>query len=196
MPTTSAPAPDHRDRILQAMAQVLLTRRYAEVTIADIATQARTSKRTFYEQFPNKESCLYALCEHTGEQIMAAILRAYRPDVPWLQIVQDVTHAYLTVIQSAPALMHALYVELIATGRGGLEIRQAIGLRFADFLCLQVEMLRAQGEPLRALSRPVALAVVAGINELILMAMMERDDPQLLALADTAQTLVHAVTRA
>lgn len=193
------PAPieesDHRQRILQALADVLMTRRYADVTIADIAAQARTSKRTFYEQFDNKESCLIALCESTSEQIMWAILAAYQPGMRWPQIVQDVTHAYLTVIQASPSLMHALYVELIATGRPGLEVRRTIGLRFADFLCAQVAMLREQGESLRPLDRLTAMAVVAGINELILLAMMDSDQPELMGLADTAMALVHAVTR-
>jgi AcrR family transcriptional regulator len=187
--------PDHRQRILQALADVLMTRRYADVTIADIAAQARTSKRTFYEQFDNKEDCLIALCESTSEQIMWAILQAYQPGMRWPQIVQDVTHAYLKVIQASPSLMHALYVELIATGRPGLEVRRTIGLRFADFLCAQVAMLREQGESLRPLDRLTAVAIVAGINELILLAMMDSDRPELTGLADTAMALVHAVTR-
>jgi AcrR family transcriptional regulator len=194
------PAPfddnDHRQRILQALADVLMTRRYADVTMADIAAQARISKRTFYEHFANKEVCLIALCEHTSEQIMAAIVQAYRPGMPWTQIVEDVTNTYLSVIQSKPTLVHALYVELMAIGRPGLMQRRAVGERFAKFLCLQVDMLRAQGEPLRPLAQPVALAVVAGINELILIAMMDSDTPDLTGVAGTARELVHAVTRA
>jgi AcrR family transcriptional regulator len=193
------PAPiddnDHRQRILQALADVLMTRRYADVTIADIAAQARISKRTFYEQFDNKEACLIALGESTSEQMMWAILQAYQPGMRWPQIVQDVTQAYLQVIQASPSLMHALYVELIATGRPGLAVRRTIGLRFADFLCTQVAMLRDQGESLRPLDRLTAMAVVAGINELILLAMMDSDTPELMGLADTAMALVHAVTR-
>jgi hypothetical protein len=94
-----------------------------------------------------------------------------------------------------PSLVHALYVELMAIGRPGLLQRRAIGERFAQFLCLQVDMLRAQGEPLRPLAQPVALAVVAGINELILIAMMDSDTPDLTSVAGTARELVHAVTR-
>ncbi len=186
---------DYRHRILMALADVLMAQRYADVTIADIAAQARISKRTFYEQFESKQACLLALSEHTSEQIMLAILAAYQPGMNWSQIVHDVTSAYLSAIQASPSLMHALYVELLATGWPGLEIRRAVSVKFSDFLCTQVEMLRAQGEPLKPLSPLTAIAVIAGINELILQAMMSSDAPDLLSLADTAQALVHAVTR-
>lgn len=198
MPKTTPPAQDkdYRHRILMALAEVLMAQRYADVTIADIAAKARISKRTFYEQFESKQACLLALSERTSEQIMLAILAVYQPGMAWPRIVHDVTHAYLQAIQASPSLMHALYIELLATGWPGLEIRRAVGLRFADFLCAQVEMLRAQGEPLKPLPQLTAIAVIAGINELILQAMMASDAPDLLSLADTAQALVHAVTRA
>lgn len=186
---------DHRNRILLSLADVLMTRCYSDVTIADIAAQARISKRTFYEQFSSKEACLLALCEHTSDQIMFAIVAAYQPGMAWKQVVHEVTHAYLDVIQCAPSLMHALYIELLATGAPGLEARRAVSLRFAHFLCAQVEMMRAQGEALQPLGMPMAIAVIAGINELILQAMMDADVPSLMDLAEPAMALVHAVTR-
>lgn len=186
---------DHRQRILQALAEVLVTKRYAEATVADVAAKARISKRTFYEHFDNKQQCLLALCEHTSDHILAVILQVYAPDKPWDQLVHEVTNAYLAVIQASPALMHALYVELFATGLPGLEMRSAVGKRFADFLCGQVDMLRSQGHALKALDRLTAMAVVAGINELILQTFLEGRPETVVDLAETAKALVHAVTR-
>ncbi len=186
---------EHRQRILQALADVLMDKAFSDVTIADIAAKARISKRTFYEQFENKSVCLWALCEHTSVQIMAVILEAFRPGMKWHEIVHEVTRAYLHAIQNAPALMHALYMELLASGRHGLNIRRAIGDRFADFLCGQVDMLRSQGEAIKPLDRSTAIAVVAGINELIMQVMMDGQFNQICELAEVAKGLVHAVTR-
>ena len=195
MSSSAARPTDHRQRILQAMAEVLVSKRYIDATVADVATQAHMSKRTFYEHFANKEACLLALCEYTSDQIMWVILQVYSPDKPWRQLVHDITQAYLSVIQASPALMHALYVELFATGRPGLTMRLGVGQRFADFLCSQVDIQRSQGEALKVLDRRVAMAVVAGINELILQAIMDGRGSTLMDLADTAETLVHAVTQ-
>jgi len=178
------------------MADVLMDKRYSEATVADVAALAHVSKRSFYEHFDNKEMCLLALCEHTSEHILAVILQAYDPSKSWDQLVQDVTRAYLQAIQASPALMHSLYVELFAAGRPGLEMRRAVGERFADFLCSQVEMLRSQGHALKSLGRLTAVAVVAGVNELILQAFMDGQPHTVMDLADTCQALVHAVTRA
>jgi AcrR family transcriptional regulator len=195
MPPEASTPFDHRQRILQALADVLMDKAYSEVTIADIAAFARISKRTFYEHFESKSVCLLALCEHTSERIMAVILNAYQPNMNWPSIVHEVTHAYLQAIEEAPVLMHALYMQLLATGRPGLDIRRAIVQRFADFLCGQVDMLRSQGESLKALDRPTAVAVIAGINELILQIMMDGNKQRITQLSEVAKGLVHAVTR-
>jgi len=195
MTTANSTLPEHRQRILQALANVLMEKAFSDVTIADIAASARISKRTFYEHFENKSVCLWALCEHTSDQIMFVILEAYKPGMKWTEIVDEVTHAYLNAIQNAPTLMHALYMELLASGRPGLDMRRAIGDRFADFLCGQVDMLRSQGDSLKALERTTAIAVIAGINELIMQVMMDGKYKKITDLAAVAKGLVHAVTR-
>jgi hypothetical protein len=57
-------------------------------------------------------------------------------------------------------------------------------------------MLRSQGHALKSLGRLTAMAVVAGVNELILQAFMDGRPHTVMDLADTCQALVHAVTRA
>lgn len=191
-PTRSS---DHRQRILDAMAEVLTQKSYGTATVADLASQARVSKRTFYEHFSNKEDCLLALCEDTSARIMALILAVYSDEKDWMQLVSDVTKAYLQAIQASPALMHVLYIELFAIGRRGLEMKHEIAQRFADFLCGQVDLMRSQGHALKALDRLTAIAVVAGINDLILQKLMDGENDSLMDLRSTAQSLVLAVTR-
>lgn len=178
------------------MAEVLVQKSYNAATVADIATVAHVSKRTFYEHFNNKEDCLLALCEATSQRIMALILAAYSQEKTWVQLVEEVTTAYLKAIQASPALMHVLYIELFAIGRRGLEMKHDIAQRFADFLCGQVDLMRAQGHALKTLDRRMAMAIVAGINDLILHKLMDGQSSTLMDLSQTAQSLVLAVTQA
>src|SRR5579884_975427 len=44
-------------RICEAMAHVVAERGYSAVTVADVVSAARISRRTFYEHFVDKEAC-------------------------------------------------------------------------------------------------------------------------------------------
>lgn len=193
---TSASAPEHRQRLLDALAAALVTRPYAELTIADIVAQARMSKRTFYEQFAGKEACLLALGERLSEQTLALIAANYRVDVDWVEQLRSVTHTYLSSLQSQPALVRALYIDLLSIGPAGLALRRRMGQRFSDFLIMQVEAFRLM-EPLKQpLTQEMATAVVGGINELILHAIEQGRADQLSALTPTITAFVQAVLHA
>ena len=55
-------------------------RGYRDTTVADIVRHARTSKRTFYEQFASKEECLIELLRRNNEDLIANIQQ--RPSTP------------------------------------------------------------------------------------------------------------------
>ena len=72
-----------RQRLLDGLAASITERGYRASTVADIVRHARTSKRTFYDQFPSKEQCflelLHADVGKLGENIRAAV----DPDADW-----------------------------------------------------------------------------------------------------------------
>lgn len=57
-----------RERILEAMAELWLTRHYDEVTLADVADLAGVSRQTVYRQFGTKDELLIATAEWKGPQ--------------------------------------------------------------------------------------------------------------------------------
>jgi AcrR family transcriptional regulator len=65
-----------RERILEAMAELWLTRHYDEVTLADVADLARVSRQTVYRQFGTKDELLIATAEWKGPQGEAQMLVA------------------------------------------------------------------------------------------------------------------------
>lgn len=65
-----------RERILEAMAELWLTRHYDEVTLADVADLAGVSRQTVYRQFGTKDELLIATAEWKGPQGEAQMLVA------------------------------------------------------------------------------------------------------------------------
>ncbi len=194
----TAPASDHKDRLLSALENAMATKRYRDVTLADITCGAKVSRRTFYEHFKNKDECLLALARITSQRIMKSIISSYNPADDWPQTVTKVTSGYLQFIAEHPTLMYALYVEVAALGQSGLEIRREISQIFAEFLSTQTELRLATEELGHALSRQEALALVAGINELILQAFMTKEPSdravEITQLNDVARSLILKMT--
>lgn len=184
----------YRVRLLDGLAQALESKRYREITLADIAATARVSRRTFYEHFASKDNCLLALADHTSKSMMTAVLSARSAAKPWPTLVRDITKAYLTFIESKPHLMRALYIDLAALGESGVQMRRKIAEQFALFLQKQVEQQQASDKTLQPLSLLMSMALVAGINELILYEITRNDGSSLMALAPTAERLIHRVT--
>lgn len=191
MPPDSANAP--RQRLLDGLAQVLGERAYAELTIADVVAAAHVSRRTFYEHFDGKEACLLALCERLSEEVLGVIAAGYDPEGDWVQELEKVTAAYLHNLQQRPALVRALYLELLTLGPRGLAVRRRISDRFTQFLMMQVELSRLKEPGKRPLSPALATATVGGINELIVQAIEEDRADRLVELQPTISEFVRAV---
>lgn len=193
--SASANSTLYRPRLLDGLAAALVDRAYTDLTIADIVACARVSKRTFYEHFESKDACLLALGERLSEQTLALIAASYQFGEDWVAQLRSVTHAFLSSLEMQPALVQALYIDLLSIGPAGLALRRRLWQRFADFLIMQVDAFRLL-EPLKKpLSPAMATAVVGGINELILQAIEDGRVAQLAELAAPAGELVRAVIR-
>lgn len=188
-------AADHRTRLLDALALALMAHPYGEVTIASIVSGAHVSRRTFYEQFENKDASLLALCERLSESILGLIAAGYDPEAEWTEQLARVTDLYLQALQAQPALVRTLYIELMQLGSAGLAMRRRIGQRFAMFLIMQVELSRVREPGKRPLSPALATAIVGGVNELILQAIEEGRADRLSELAPTVSEFVQAVLK-
>lgn len=182
-----------RQRLLDGLAEALGERAYAELTIADVVAAARVSRRTFYEHFDGKEACLLALCERLSEEVLGVIAAGYDPEGDWVQELEKVTAAYLHNLQQQPALVRALYLEMLTLGPKGLAMRRRISERFTQFLMMQVELSRLKEPDKRPLSPALATATVGGINELIVQAIEEDRADRLSELAGTVSEFVQAV---
>ena len=105
-----------RDRLLDGLAASIGERGYRDSTVADIVRHARTSKRTFYEQFANKEECLIELLRRNNEDLIANIQAAVDPEAQWHDQIRQAAEAYVDHIGSRPAITLSWIREAPALG--------------------------------------------------------------------------------
>jgi AcrR family transcriptional regulator len=184
---------DHRRRLLDAMSEVVARKGYAETTIADLAAEARVSRRTFYEHFSSKAECLIALYEAASEQALSVLKGAIDTRRDWHEQVEQAMGAYFATLACNPVLLRTLFIAILGLGPEGLAARRRANQRLADFI---LDVVNGPGsKPPRARPLPIAFAmgIVGAINELVLQA-IERDRvKQLAELTDTAAQLARAV---
>lgn len=178
-------------RLVEGMIAAITQKGYASVTIADVARHARVSKRTFYEHFEDKESCFLAAYIAASEETLKAILEAADRKRPWDEQLRAATRAYLTKLEERPVLTRTFLLEIHAAGPRAMSARREVHDRFAELLRAMVQAARKDHPDLRPLSPSMAIAVVGGINELVLVALEK--GKKLGELAQTATDLIRAV---
>jgi AcrR family transcriptional regulator len=180
---------DHLDRLITAMASSIRDKGYRETTVADVVRIARTSRRTFYEHFEDRDACFLALFDATNDAMMDEIATAVRPDAPLGDQVDNAIDAYIESVASQPALYRSFVRELPGLGQAGADRQLAVIDRFAQLLVDLVESGRREQPDLGAgpLSLDTAIIIVGGLRELAVISMQRgRDVRELRATAGAA----------
>lgn len=193
---TSTPGNEHRARLLEGMARAVAAKGYADTTIADIVREASVSRRTFYENFADKAECLIALYEVASGNAIAVLRGAIDPRSDWQAQVEQAMGAYFGVLTRNPVLLRTLFIDILGLGAPGLAARRRANQQLAD-LMLDVVNNRP-GERLRKtpLQPAMAMAVVGGINEMVLQAIEQERVGQLQELVAPASALLRAAISA
>ncbi|SDZ28146.1 transcriptional regulator, TetR family [Micromonospora pattaloongensis] len=198
MATTSRAAAEVRLSLAHGLAAAVTEKGYAASTIADIVAHARVSKRTFYEHFADKEECLMAFYADAAARLIEVVRAAGTPDQPWRERVRVVVTAYLSALDALPAVSRTLLVEIQAAGPRAYGLRQEMQRRFADALVQIVDEGRAANPEIPPLAPALAVALVGGINELMLQVVDpyagEDGSPGTAAFSTLTESIVHLVS--
>jgi AcrR family transcriptional regulator len=131
--TRKAPPFDERqaassppERILRALAAVVSEKGYHETTVAEIVERARTSQRTFYEHFDNKEDAMVAALDSGSAQMLAEAMPAFRRAHDWQHAVQGTQEAMFTFGVQEPEYARLGAVEIFGAGTRALEQREKV----------------------------------------------------------------------
>ena len=110
-----------RQRLLDAVLDVVGERGYAAVTVADITAAAGVSRTTFYEQFRNKLDVFLTAYDEFGRAFLADMA-----DTPATTPVDTLTAAGERLVdwgRKRPLACRAFLVEIHGVGEEGLEHR-------------------------------------------------------------------------
>src|SRR5918995_7393152 len=69
---------NQRGRLVEAALQVFGTQSFGEARVADVLERAAISRKTFYEQFADKEACFMAAYDAASVRVRDAVLVASR----------------------------------------------------------------------------------------------------------------------
>lgn len=186
---------EHRSRLLEGMAHAVAAKGYADTTIADIVREASVSRRTFYEYFGTKSECLIALYESASRNALKVLRDAIDPQHEWQTQIERALAAYLGCMAQSPVLMRTLFIEILGLGAEGLAVRRRVNQEMAEFILKVVNGGSGRGAA-GSLSPGMAMAIVGGINELILQYIEQDRVAQLHELVEPSSQLVRAVTGA
>jgi AcrR family transcriptional regulator len=169
-----------RGRILWALATCMASKGYQATTIADIARAGRVSKTVVYTHFRDKEHCLLELYSRANDTVLATVRRAQEDareaGLPWRERLRAGIAAYMETLAAGPAVAWAALVEVQAAGRPALALRREVFDRYVDLISDVADDLAARHpDEVRRVDRPLVLAAVGGINELML-ARVERGE--------------------
>ena len=194
MSPTPDPEGSHRERLLAGMAAAIREHGYGPTTVAEVVANARTSRRTFYQHFADRDDCFLALFEVLAARTLEIITEGATGEGPYLQRVDEALRAYLAQVAAEPALMRSMILELPAVGPAGVARDRETTDRMARQLVVLVHEAAEHDPTVRPLSLEAALVVVAGFRELVVFALEHGREPQ--ELHAVAVDLVRRITLA
>lgn len=193
--TQEAVASSQRARLLDAMSHIAAAKGFRAATVADVIALAGVSRRTFYEQFTDLQTCFLAAYERGMQALFGAIRQALRDaaGADWRERSRIAVQAYLRALAAAPEVTWAFSVETLGAGASVLAQRGwVLDQWVAQWRALQT--LREQADP-NAPPVPDAslLAMVGGIEELVRDCLRHRNAAALPDLAGPVTAFVLAV---
>lgn len=191
--TAEQRAAERRRAFLDAGLELFGTIGYANTRVRAVCRQAGLSERYFYESFPDLESLLTAVylgvCEDVATTVLAQ-LADVDDDLETQARVGMLAFAHATVTDPRRARVQLL--EAVAVS-GQLErTRRQVLHRFAAIVATRLQPVAHAGLDPQLL----AMAVVGGVNELLIDHVLGLDDAPLERLVEHFVALALAVGRA
>lgn len=167
-----------RLRVLDGLVASIQERGYRVTTVADIVRHARTSKRTFYDQFASKEQCFLELLRLEMATVAHDIRAAVDPEADWHLQIRQAVQGYIGSIEARPAIALSWIRELPYLGDDARPVqRQGLDL-------LTNLLVNLSGSPgfqranLPPLTTPLAVILIGGLRELVALAVEDGRPPR------------------
>jgi|SRR5215211_620958 len=172
-------AASQRTRLLEAVGRSVAEKGYGGATIDDIVRRAGVSKKTFYEQFQDKEGCFVAAYEAAGQELWERVREAQSDAGDWLERTRAGIVAYLRWLAADPSLARAFLIEVAAAGPRAAECRERVRDRYAELMRECQGDARAEIPSLPSLPDEIFHAVVAAVDDIVVRRIREEGAEEL-----------------
>jgi AcrR family transcriptional regulator len=116
-----------RQRLIRAVPGAVRAKGFVALTVEDISARAGVSRRTFYENFRDKEDCFMTSYRQHAQELMAVVAGAASAGGEWQEQARFALGALLRFLAQRPDLAHMAVIEVMAAGPAPLAERdQAI----------------------------------------------------------------------
>jgi AcrR family transcriptional regulator len=173
-------ARNQRARIYGAMIESIARRGYEGTTVAHVIGLAGVSRRAFYEQFSNKESCFLATYDIVVARARKLVLDGWAGERGWANRLHAACKALLDDVALSPKGPRLVLVDSLGTGPKVRERMQLAGHTFERLVAFAFNSAPG-GLELPQLS---ARAIVGGIRHVAFMRLLEEREQELYTLTD------------
>jgi AcrR family transcriptional regulator len=187
----SGTASAFRRRLLDGLADSIADRGYRATTVADVVRNAKTSKRTFYDEFASKETCFVELLRANNEDLVTRITAAVDPEATPDEQVDAAVGAYVEHIESRPAVTLSWIREAPALGDLSRPLNRRAMQNLTDMLVDVSDSPGFRRAGLEPMSRPLALILLGGLRELT--ALLVEDEQDVRGIVGPAVTAARAI---
>lgn len=156
----------HR-RLLDALVESITHDGYRNTTVADIVRRARTSRRTFYQHFADKEACFVALLTEANDEMIRQISAAVDPRAPWAEQVRQAVLAWIACAESRPAITLSWIRDVPSLGAAARELQRDAMDAFVTMIQTLCDTERWHAAGVDGVPRQVAVLLLGGLRELI-----------------------------
>ncbi|MGV9665942.1 TetR/AcrR family transcriptional regulator [Nocardia niigatensis] len=166
---SAEPATDtgFRRRLLDAMADAVRERGYRDTTVADVVRLARTSRRTFYEHFADKQDCFVALLTERNNDTVRRIYAAVDPTAPWDTQIHQAIEAWIGASREDTSITLAWIRDTPALGERARQLHREAAESFITLIQDLTATSGFQRAGLHPPTRQMATILYGGFRELI-----------------------------
>lgn len=157
-------ARNQRERILAAVAQVASTHGYGAMSVQDVVREAGVSRRTFYEQFKNKDHAFLAAYDEASGRMMTTIRAGIGEEKTFEDKISAGFRAFLELLAASPAFAKMCIVEVLAAGPEAIARRARTMEDFTEIFELAAQETLVKENPPSPL---IAETIVGGVYETV-----------------------------
>jgi AcrR family transcriptional regulator len=176
-------AASQRQRLLEAITELVAEKGYPDLTIGDIVARAGTAKRTFYDHFADKLQCFLAALDGITDTLVAASARFFAVSGTVRERCEYSIRGYLELLVSMPNTAKVFYLEAVAAGPESVTRRHDVHLKFARNIVSLSRAAATEGEG-QELSELHSMAVVGALHQMIYGQLLKHGPDSLLEIVD------------